>query len=428
MIRKALTYLLTAPLLLAASCVTEGEHPDIVEVPDSGNMLTMRLKLDMGLEGREISYDKNPTDYESPTKGYEDVKTLRVIILRGNDNTVEAARIVNMKDWMPDNDKLEFKVRSNEMKTIILIANELSLPSPDPDNYETASDYLTQFMTRPNATVKISESQMKQLMEWKAAMPGTLPDATAGLFSDSKYGKHLPLAEIFKVQAIAPEPTGNSDDDEDKNNDVDVIQNVTLFMPYAAAKATFYFTADDGYKDLGSKVTGIRLLGINWSEYVFPKETTYSPAKYTAQGEGYVSTENSKRYITDFAAADLPAGREGMGSYTYTLDEPVVIKKYAADNPDAMRGPIYFPESINKFETTDEQSIINNFRVQVQLEGLEWFDAQPLTDNILHVDGFDAIARNTHLQIHIEFRENSITWEAIEAPYNTVTLGPGFGI
>lgn len=420
MIRKALTYLLTAPLLLAASCITEGEHPDINEVPDSGDMLTMRLKLDMGLEGREISYDKNPTDYESPTKGYEDVKTLRVIILRGNDNTVEAARIVDLDaECKPVNGNLEFKVRAQDKKTIILIANELSLPSPDPDKFETASDYLTQFMTRPNATVKISESQMEQLMEWKAAMPGTLPDATAGLFSDSKYGKHLPLTEIFKVETIALEPNVDRED---------VMQDVTLFMPYAAAKATFYFTADDGYKDLGSKVTGIRLLGINWSEYVFPKETTYSPAKYTDKGEGYVSTENSERYITDFAAVDLPAGREGMGSYTYTLDEPVVIKKYADEDPEAMRGPIYFPESINKFETTDEQSIINNFRVQVKLEGLDWFDAQPLTDNILHVDGFDAIARNTHLQIHINFGLKEITAEVTLVPYVGVNLDPNFGV
>lgn len=418
MIRKALTYLLTAPLLLAASCITEGEHPDIVEVPDQGDMLTMRLKLDMGLEGRKISDEEDPT-FEPPTKGYEEVKTLRVIILHGNDNTVEAARIVDLDEkGRPVNGNLEFKVRAQEKKTIILIANELSLPSPDPDKFETASDYLTQFMTRPNATVKISESQMEQLLEWKAAMPGTLPDADAGLFSDSKYGKHLPLTEIFKVETIALEPNVDRED---------VMQDVTLFMPYAAAKATFYFTADDGYKDLGSKVTGIRLLGINWSEYVFPKETTYSPAKYTDEGEGYVSTENSERYITDFAAVDLPAGREGMGSYTYTLEEPVVIQAYA-DNNMPMRGPIYFPESINKFETTDEQSIINNFRVQVQLEGLDWFDAQPLTENILHVDGFDAIARNTHLQIHIKFGVNSITWETIEAPYNTVTLEPVFGI
>lgn len=422
MIRKALTYLLTAPLLLAASCITEGEHPDIVEVPDSGNMLTMRLKLDMGLEGRKISYDKNPTDYEDyeqPTEGYEEVKTLRVIVLHGNDNTVEAARIVDLDEkCRPVNGNLEFKVRAQDKKTIILIANELSLPSPDPDKFKTASDYLTQFMTRPNATVKISESQMEQLLEWKAAMPGTLPDATAGIFSDSKYGKHLPLTEIFKVETIALEPNVDRED---------VMQDVTLFMPYAAAKATFYFTADDGYKDLGSKVTGIRLLGINWSEYVFPKETTYSPAKYTDKGEGYVSTENSERYITDFAAVDLPAGREGMGSYTYTLEEPVVIQAYA-DNNMPMRGPIYFPESINKAQATTDEPNANNFRVQVQLEGLEWFDAQPLTENILHVDGFDAIARNTHLQIHIRFGVNSITWEAIEAPYNTVTLEPVFGI
>ncbi len=415
MIRRALTYLLTAPLLLAASCITEGEHPDIVEVPDSGDMLTMRLKLDMGLEGRATSSEGDPT-FEKPTEGFESVSTLRVIILHGTDNTVEAARIVNMKNGVPENGNLEFKVRSNEMKTIILIANELSLPSPD-SNFKTASDYLTQFMTRPNATVKISDAQLSQLMEWKAAMPGTLPDATSGLFSELGSYARLPMAEVFKVQTVAFEPTSERED---------VMQDVTLFMPYAAAKATFYFTADNGYKDLGSKVTGIRLLGINWSEYVFPKETTYSPAKYTAQGEGYVSTENSERYITDFAAVDLPAGREGMGSYTYTLDEPVVIQHDESNKP--MRGPIYFPESINKAQATTDEPNANNFRVQVQLEGLDWFDAQPLTENILHVDGFDAIARNTHLQIHINFGVNTITWEAIEAPYNSVTLDPVFGI
>lgn len=422
MIRKALTYLLTAPLLLAASCITEGEHPDIVEVPDSGDMLTMRLKLDMGLDGRATSSEGDPT-FETPAKGFESVSTLRVIILHGTDRTVEAARIVDLDENLrPVDGNLEFKVRSNEMKTIILIANELSLPSPDP-NFKTASDYLTQFMTRPNATVRISESQMEQLLEWKAAMPGTLPDATAGIFSDSKYGTHLPLTEIFKVQTLAIEPTVDRED---------VIQDVTLFMPYAAAKASFYFTADNGYKDLGSKVTGIRLLGINWSEYVFPKNTTYSPAKYTTEGEGYVSTENSERYITDFAAIDLPAGREGMGSYTYMLDEPVVIQHDETNTP--MRGPIYFPESINKAQATTDEPNANNFRVQVQLEGLDWFDARPLTENILHItdaDGItrDAIARNTHLQIHINFGVNTITWEAIEAPYNTtVTLKPVFGI
>lgn len=423
MIRRALTYLLTAPLLLAASCITEGEHPDINEVPDSGDMLTMRLKLDMGLEGRATSSEGDPT-FEPPTEGFESVKTLRVIILRGTDNTVEASRIVDLDDELrPVNGNLEFKVRSNEMKTIILIANELSLPSPDPANFKTASDYLTQFMTRPNATVKISESQMEQLLEWKAAMPGTLPDATAGIFSELGSYARLPLAEIFEVQTIALEPTA------DREN---VMQDVTLFMPYAAAKATFYFTADDDYKALGSRVTGIRLLGINWSEYVFPNKTTYSPAKYTDEGEGYVSTENSERYITDFAAVDLEPGREGMGSYTYTLDEPVVIQAYADDNMP-MRGPIYFPESINMAQATIDEPDADNFRVQVQLEGLDWFDARPLTENILHVIGADgvtrdAIARNTHLRIHIKFGVNSITWEAVEAPYNSVTLDPAFGI
>lgn len=415
MIRKALTYLLTAPLLLAASCITEGEHPDIVEVPDQGDMLTMRLKLDMGLEGRKISDEEDPT-FEPPTKGYEEVKTLRVIILHGNDNTVEAARIVDLDEkGRPVNGNLEFKVRAQEKKTIILIANELSLPSPDPDKFETASDYLTQFMTRPNATVKISESQMQQLMEWKAAMPGTLPDATSGIFSELGSYARLPLAEIFKVQTVAIEPTSERED---------VMQDVTLFMPYAAAKATFRFMTDHDYNGPGSKVTGIRLLGINWSEYVFPKETTYSPAKYTGQGEGYVNIiDGNRRYINDFASVDLPAGREGTGSYTYTLEEPFVLSETIGE-----RGPIYFPESINKARATTDEPDANNFRVQVELEGLGWLDAQPLTNDILHVDGFDAIARNTHLVIEIHFGRKDITWNAIEAPYNTITLEPGFGI
>lgn len=413
MIRKALTYLLTAPLLLAASCVTEGEHPDIVEVPDQGDMLTMRLKLDMGIEGRAESGESEP-GYQLPEGDFESVSTLRVIILHGNDNTVEAARIVNMKNGVPDNDKLEFKVRSNEMKTIILIANELSLPSPDP-KFKTASDFLTQFMTRPNAPVKISESQMQQLMDWKAAMPGTLPDATSGIFSELGSYARLPLAEIFKVQTVAIEPTSEREN---------VMQDVTLFMPYAAAKATFRFMTDSGYNGPGSKVTGIRLLGINWSEYVFPKETTYSPSKYTGQGEGYVNiADGNRRYINDFASVDLPAGREGTGSYTYTLEEPFLFSETIGEY-----GPIYFPESINKARATTDEPDANNFRVQVELEGLGWLDAQPLVSDILHVDGFDAIARNTHLVIEIHFGEKYITWNAIEAPYNTVTLKPGFGI
>ncbi len=39
-----------------------------------------------------------------------------------------------------------------------------------------------------------------------------------------------------------------------------------------------------------------------------------------------------------------------------------------------------------------------------------------------------AISRNTHLYIDIKFTPTGITWQAIEAPYNTVTLDPIFGL
>lgn len=162
-----------------------------------------------------------------------------------------------------------------------------------------------------------------------------------------------------------------------------------------------------------------------------PNSTIYSPGKYTSAGEGHINVvENNERYITSFAS---PAENSTV-DFLFNKDagfKPVEMKKPTGasetDKKLIVRGPIYFPESLS-------EQANGAYTVEVQLsdptnpENNHWFEAKPLNNNILEFDGHQAISRNTHLYIDIKFTPTGITWEAIEAPYNTVTLDPIFGL
>ena len=427
MIRKALTYLFVTPLLLAASCISE----DGTKCPETDvENMTLSLKLDMGLEAstgtRSRAGDK-PSNYEPSIGNFEKISTVRVIILR-NGREIEGARRVATADngtWL--NDNLKFKVRSNETKTILLIANEDALPAPEGSDKDTAKDFLDQFLT---PGVEIKPEQWKQLTEWKVSMTGeNIQGTTRGLFSNAKgeypdYG--LPLTEQFDVYAstaLASKPTSDT-----------YTQEVVLFLTRAAAKARFHFYVDDlknnpnnPYLGKGLYVTGIRLNGLDKSEYVFPNGASYSPEKYlTNDIENPIPNvvDNAERYITSFTP--VPNAEKFDFILDTSGEEAIEIKSYNAEIP--MRGPIYFPESMC---ATTEQ----NYTVQVRVGTLtnpgEWITAQKedgaLLDNILNVDGLDAIARNTCLDINIFFGEPGITWKVSIVPYVGITLRPSFG-
>ena len=439
MIKKILSYLFTAPLLLAASCISE----EATECPETGGKnVTLSLRLDMGLEA-EANRTQSRADggkkdgFEDPSGDFEKISSLRVIILHGTDREVEAARLVATdENGTPRKDNLEFTVKSNENKTIILIANEDALPAPEGSEYESAKDFLDQFT--PGKPLTTAQWDLWGLLtNWTASMPVQANAvATRGLFStdgEEYPANGLPLTELFRVY-VSTELAAQTSDDEYK-------QEVTLFLTRAAAKARFNFYVD-GLKDKpenkyigkGLYVTGIRLNGLDISEYVLPKDTYYSPDKYITNDDGIDipnTAENAERYITSFAT---PMPDEEKVGYTFDIsggENPVEIKP---DVSPRTRGPIYFPESMCDPE--------ENYTVEVRVgikEGNRWIYGENdgwiiaenngiLKDNILNFNGCDAIARNTLLDINIYFgNSNSITWEVSLVPYIGVVLNPSFG-
>ncbi len=412
---------------LISACSSE---PDI-ELVEPGVML--RMNLTFGNSGIQASRaDLGDQDgYEDPDGAFEEIRTLRIIILHGEGDTreVEAARLVaTSATGAPLNDNLEFKVISNEMKTILLIANEASLPAPVSD-VATATEYLDRFI---KAATPFGDDVMKIFDDWSIQVTGG-NTMSQSIFSNIDSLPRLPLTEKFKVQTVQTIAKTKSDEDMNRSEE---IQEVTLFLTRCAPKVSFEFKVDKDapnppYLGCGASVTGVRLSGLTGQQYIFPRDAEYSPSKYVDDKEGYpyfipaIDSEGNmltpeqtmvNRFITSFKAYDP------IGGITFDFTDgfsPVEIKSYAGAKAP-VRGPIYIPESM---APQGEQ-----FKVSVQIDGGEWLEAQPLDDNILSVNGCDAIARNTHLKISITFGATGLTWTAVEAPYNSVELKPNFGL
>lgn len=412
---------------LISACSSE---PDI-ELVEPGVMLRMNLTFgDSGIQASRADLG-DQDGFEKPDGAFEEIRTLRIIILRGDGATreVEAARFVaTSATGAPLNDNLEFKVISNEMKTILLIANEASLPAPVKD-VATATEYLDRFI---KAETPFGDDVMKIFDDWSIQVTGG-NTMSQSIFSNIGSLPRLPLTEKFKVQTVQTIAKNKSDEDMNRSEE---IQEVTLFLTRCAPKVSFEFKVDKDapnppYLGSGASVTGVRLSGLTGQQYIFPRDAKYSPSKYVGDKEGYpyfipaIDSEGNmltpeqtmiNRYITLFTPCDP------IGGITFDFTDgfsPVEIKSYAgAAIP--VRGPIYIPESM---APQGEQ-----FKVSVQIDGGEWLEAQPLDDNILSVNGCDAIARNTHLKISITFGTTGLTWTAIEAPYNSVELKPNFGL
>lgn len=421
---------LTLAALALAACSSEVPSP----APDeTKGDVTLRLKV--ALSGAS-SRAGEPDDYEPGTEGFESVGTLRVIILRPDGKTVEANRMVRMDaELRPVDDNLEFHVEANELKYVYLIANEAALPLPGGIIGSLRTGEWLDTFTKG----KTFEGITTAFADWTAGF------ADGGENSQSlfvKEGNRLPLTEMFRVQTIK----SLNDPDNQQHTEgaappsdgqiVIQVQEAKLFLTRAAAKATFRFDFSD-YPDnvSGVQVTAVRLNGLSQREYVFPNSTVYSPSKYVDDKEdkGQVNTlpdTDNERYITSFASPSPNA------TVDFLFDNeagfaPVEMKKpdgvTATDKKLIVRGPIYFAESLSD-QATEAYKVQVLLSDPVHPENNHWFEAKPLNDNILEFDGHQAIARNTHLYIDIKFTPAGITWQAIEAPYNTVTLDPIFGL
>ncbi len=418
--------ILTAAAVALAGCSSDNDGPAPVD-PSVDDQVILRLNVAIGDDDAVDDASRAGNDpnggYENAASGnFEGVATLRVIILH-SDRSVEANRmVVTQPNGKPINDNLEFRVSSNEVKWIYLIANEASLPVPVP-GYETVSTWLDSF----DRDDPLPASVMQSWTTGFSASQVSSGDVTASLVSSGTLSR-LPLTEVFRVSTMLTgsettvTPGDGGDDDQSGATSVVVnrLKEVDLFMIRAAAKATFTFDLRN-FTGIGGYITGVRLLGINQSEYVFPRYTsgtavgsaTYTPAKYTGgESEGNINpAENDQRYISAF---DSPADNSVI-SYTLPFSQTQRIRLAATSGSTISRGPIYFPESRSSLSS-------NAYTVQIQVDGDRWLDAQPLKDNILTFDGIQAIARNTHLRINITVGENnSLMYTVVPDPWTPET-------
>lgn len=443
MILHSLRHTAAAALTLAAmalaACSSEADAPSAPSEETRGDV-TLRLKVSTADSAPPSRTDLGDKDgYEGPEGEFESIATLRVIILHDSPRKVEGNRMVATDDkGNPINDNLEFKVSSNELKWVYLIANEASLPLPaNVTEFSTVSEWLDHFTSGVELPLDVMQN-------WTAGYTSEQlhsQNVTASIFGDQR---HLPLTEVFRLQSVKlPHPDYSGDGSGDQGTEsgttgnISLTQEANLFLTRAAAKATFRFDFSN-YPDnvSGVQVTAVRLKGLSQREFVFPNSTIYSPGKYTAEGEGYINVvENNERYITYF---ESPSENSTV-DFLFNEDagfEPVEMKKPAGvsetDKKLIVRGPIYFPESLSP-NATDAYKVEVLLSDPTNPENSYWSEAKPLATNILEFTDkggvkHQAISRNTHLYIDIKFTPTGIKWEAIEAPYNTVTLDPIFGL
>ncbi len=441
--KSSLLKTLACAAALAAAAVLPAcsDSSDPLPQNDDGTDVVLRLNVEFGLDNGATSRTDagvGDEDYEPLSGDFEAVATLRVIIFSADGTTVDANRMVKMKDLKPVDDNLEFLIDKADFgdnptptttieKQIYLIANESSLTVPAGiTGYTSVSDWLNSFnavktdgINANQAQIELNKTLVGALTDWTVSFPfdrGEIKGTPMSPFG----GGRLPMTEMFEVPV---KRVGDQLLSVSTSNEAIYVQNVNLFMTSAAAKATFRFDFSE-FEGSGSQVTGIQLIGLSQTEYVFPNSAVYSEPKYTAAGLVNALGDDGKfinRYITSFASPD-PNGNSGL-TYTLTADNgftPVAMKKNANLVATA---PVYFPESLS-------DNAAPAYQVKVRIDDGPWLTAQPLVDNIMELpnDGGEAIARNTHLYIDISFTPVGITWQAIVAPYNTKVLEPNFGL
>lgn len=410
-----------------------GSCSDEDVLPADPGMVTLRMHIHTGLESASRAGADNPDgddpagvadtpsaqkpdDWSKPVGDFEKISTIRVIILRNvseNDRhgRVEANTIVAASGPLYGADMLEFKVLTGN-KRVYIIANEDALPVPAAvqSRFETARKYLGSISVNDSINADVFHN-------WIAsAESNSLGNISRAIFSNSE-NVGLPLTEYFNMAVTVDSPIEKEVEEDIKESKT---VDAHMFLTRCPAKADFTLKVAKDYQGKGSTITGIRLNGLDWEQYVFPRSATYNPAKRVTDGPEYDNDPASggyvtvQRYITSFAA---PTGRQGGARYQLTgLSIPIT------SGTTTTSAPIYIPESLM---TQAGQ----NYEVQIQIDNNPtWFTAQPLTTNILKVNGMAAIARNSYLRIEISLTNAGITWNSIVAPYNVVDLKPEFGL
>lgn len=331
-------------------------------------------------------------DFETPEFVYENIHTLRTIILRP-DRSVEVNTMLQYSGNR-DVESYVYLVKANEKKKIYLFVNEpkdlenaLNLymaSTDDGKGPEMPKDYLENLVLKCDAGKAYIDNTGK---------------ADGG-------GTWVPMSEFFDdIDTSVP----------DGQADAVYHKTVDLFVTRTPIKFSFNFSKGPGYNtEVPYVVEGIRISNMAGAEYYLPRNTVYNPDKYSPSTNPFEG-----RYITSFTS---PAQAEPYHQpYTFTPSPALEVGNTTLSYNPA----IYLPESAASDYTVDIKVRDKNSILPAQ-----WLGAKPLpapdNSNGGHIPAF--LPRNTHVIVNITL-DNPYNFSATVTvePYKQVVLKPEFG-
>ncbi len=425
-LKSIITYAaLIASCLLPTACHMDGEPPLPEEEAGMVN-LVLKVSVNSGVSSaayglRNISAPvdtrADEIDYEAPTDTYEGVRTLRILIIRRLSDTSaesqpgDSINIVEYNDlfsyplpenveWWKHDREYRYKVAGGERKLIYLFANEASV----------GEDFVADLED-------MTEEKEVNLSVLDNAMLKTKDGGPFINNSSSDGNRFIPMAELFKADIPL----------HGVNNDLEYKLENALFLTRALSKYTFNVNVEGSAADFG--INGLKITSISFTgkdgkgcfsdmAWLIPHGlegvtegtvgiaggATYTPGKYLP------STEKlNGKAITAFTTP----GDAKTYDYTFSPSAFGIPGTKSNTNLSSLYAPLeYFLESsAEAFYVT----------LTAESNGLERTYGPVLLPNL------PKLARNTNVKVQFSFSGETLTVEAIEAPYNTVTLNPGFG-
>ncbi|MCM1152127.1 MAG: hypothetical protein NC328_00525 [Muribaculum sp.] len=388
---------LAVGLLLALSACTSDIGPDPV-VNDNKIILNLDVRIDNGSSA--VLLDNNGLTraddwyFEAPANKYEGVKTLRIIIYRKAQGTVEYNRLINI----PEDQQLQsvigpqqFKVEGGELKGIYLIANEESLSA---ENVRTLKKFDAGSSFDPVVVAAMLVSA-----------PGGNPIVDNESTSTPKY---LPMSECFDCTVIRP-------------TQENIYQDETFFITRAGVKFSFeidpssYVLADG--KNLNSFIVSeITVSGIAESEYLLPYNTSYNPIKEEA-ADG--------RIITDYECpADVTTTTIAFHPRNFGQNRDADRE---SDSDDAPYQPTAYASTYAPMKYFCESPVsASGYSVGIKVR--ETGDSEDIDLGTVLLPNLPSLPRNTHVRVIMTFREHTLECAATLMPYIAVWLYPEFGL
>lgn len=369
--RRAAFVALPAALGTVVACSSPDE-PRVEPVEPETVFLSLDItpveSAPVGSHSRANTIDSD-NYFELPAYECEKLNSIRVILASKATGMVENNRVVTVDgSGRPIADNLIFRTTPGE-KIIYIFGNESSLPAdmvPLLDNH------------RPGTTV----ADLADLKLSRTAS-GALYD-----FSPAAYDGYsrVPMSECWEIN-VENASTGG------------LYQQAQLFITRAVTKFSFRFRLSDDFTGAPvDPITGIVINGLGSSEYLIPRNTVYSPQKYTPSTNPYQG-----RWITEYA---VPTDANAVTPCRFTLDTPVDLRNLSDGRTSTYSPAVYFPEAA----TPD-----GGFTCQLQYGSLG------LTDPVT-LPNLDMLPRNTHVVVDVTVGNNFQMMLAVNVlPWNSET-------